>query len=252
MKALSVPVRTWNKQHFGDIAEKIRKFEEEIKKVDDIVSSGLFDGTMEARRRALVRCCEKWYVRQDVYWKQMSKAQHVNKLDRNTRYFHNIASARRRNNKIESLVINGRLVRNQARIKVVIRDFYKHLYHQEVSPTLRFRDGLVNCLEREEAKALEVMPSVEEVKEAVWNCESSKALRSDGYNMNFIKKCWSEIGLEFTTVVMSFFETARLPADSNITWVALVPKFVGTKEIKDLKAINMVGCVYKVISKLLT
>ncbi|XP_057746517.1 uncharacterized protein LOC130965772 [Arachis stenosperma] len=214
MKALSVSVRRWHKQQFGDITEKIRKFEEEIKKVDDMVSSGLFDGTMEARRRALVRYCEKWYVRQDVYWKQMSKARHVNKMDMNTRYFQNIAS--------------------------------------EVFPTLRFRDGLVNCLEREEAKALEVMPSVEEVKEAVWDCESSKAPRSDRYNINFIKKCWSEIGSEFTTAVMSFFETARLLADSNVTWVALVRKFVGAKEIKDLKPINMVGCVYKVISKLLT
>ncbi|XP_015953797.1 uncharacterized protein LOC107478164 [Arachis duranensis] len=145
MKALSVSVRRWHKQQFGNIAEKIRKFEEEIKKVDDM----------------------------------------------------------------------------------------------EVFPTLRFRDGLVNCLEREEAKALEVMPSVEEVKEAVWDCESSKAPRSDRYNINFIKKCWSEIGSKFTTDVMSFFETARLPADSNVTWVALVRKFVGAKEIKDLKPINM-------------
>ncbi|XP_015949941.1 uncharacterized protein LOC107474818 [Arachis duranensis] len=207
---------------------------------------------MEARRRALVRYCEKWYVRQDVHWKQMSRSRHANEIDRNTRYFHNIASTRRRNNRIKSLVIHGRLVRNQARIKVAIRCFYKHLYHQEASPSVSFRNGLVNRLEREEAEALEVLPSIEEVKEVVWDCESSKAPGSDGYNMNFIKKCWAEIGAEFTTAVMGFFETAKLPSDSNVTWVALAPKFVGAKEIKDLRPINMVGCVYKVISKLLT
>ncbi|XP_057723699.1 uncharacterized protein LOC130939626 [Arachis stenosperma] len=167
MKSLSVPVQIWYKQHFGNIVEKIRKFEEEIKKVDEVVSSGLHDGMLESRRRALVRCCEKWYVRQNVHWKQMSRARYAKKMDRNTKYFHNIASAKRRNNKIESLAINGRLIRNQARIKVAIRDFYKHLYHQEASPTVSFRDGLVNRLEREEAEALEVMSSAEEVKEAV-------------------------------------------------------------------------------------
>ncbi|XP_057730225.1 uncharacterized protein LOC130945535 [Arachis stenosperma] len=67
MKALSVLVRRWHKQHFGNITERIRKFEEEIKKVDDMVSSGSYDGTVETRRRALVRCCEKWYVRQDIH-----------------------------------------------------------------------------------------------------------------------------------------------------------------------------------------
>ncbi|QHN91619.1 uncharacterized protein DS421_17g576460 [Arachis hypogaea] len=141
-----------------------------------MVNSGHYDGTMEARRRALVRCCEKWYVRQDVHWKQMSRSRHAQKMDRNTKYFHNIASARRRNNRIESLEINGRLVRNQARIKIAISDFYKCLYHQECSPSVSFKDGLVNRLEREEAEGLEVLPSVEEVKEAVCDCESSKAL----------------------------------------------------------------------------
>ncbi|XP_015934911.1 uncharacterized protein LOC107460996 [Arachis duranensis] len=193
MKALSVPVRRWHKQHFGNIIERIRKFEEEIKKVDDMVSSGSYDGIVETRRRALVRCYEKWYVRQDIHWKQMSRAQHAKEMDRNTKYFHNIASARRRNNRIESLVINGRVIRNQARINVAIRDFYKRLYHQETSPAVSFRDGLVNRLEREEAEVLEVMPSVKEVKNAVWDCESSKAPGKDGYNMNFIKKCWGRL-----------------------------------------------------------
>ncbi|XP_015961077.1 uncharacterized protein LOC107485059 [Arachis duranensis] len=189
MRALSMPLSRWNKQHFEDITERIKRFEEEIKKVDDVVSSGRYDGTMEARRRELVRCCENWYVRQDVHWKQISRSRQANEIDRNTRYFHNIASARRRNNRIKSLVIHGRLVRNQARIKVAIRDFYKRLYHQEDSPSVTFRDGLVKRVEREDAEALKVLPSVEEVKEAVWDCESSKAPGSDEYNMNFIKKC---------------------------------------------------------------
>nr|XP_025703092.1 uncharacterized protein LOC112803850 [Arachis hypogaea] len=70
--------------------------------------------------------------------------------------------------------------------------------------------------------------------------------------MNFIKKCWNEIGTEFTTAIMCFFETATLPEESNVTWAALALKFVGAKEIKDLRPIIIVGCIYKAISKLLT
>ncbi|XP_016206355.1 uncharacterized protein LOC107646702 [Arachis ipaensis] len=103
----------------------------------------------------------------------------------------------------------------------------------------------------EDALALEVQPTPEEVKEAVWDCESSKAPGSDSYNMNFIKRCWSEIGTEFTAAVMDFFLSSKLPADTNLTWVALAPKFTGAKEIKDLRPISMVGYVYKVISKIL-
>ncbi|XP_016199040.1 uncharacterized protein LOC107640007 [Arachis ipaensis] len=146
---------------------------------------------------------------------------------------------------VDALVINGRVVKNQARIKIAIREFYKNLYHQEESPMVSFRDGLMNLIDEEDVAALEVLPSSQEIKEAVRDCKSSRAPRSDGYNMNFIKKCWDEIGVEFMTAVLGFFQTARLPKDSNLTWVALAPKFFGTKEIKDLRPISMVGCVYK-------
>ncbi|XP_057756015.1 uncharacterized protein LOC130975212 [Arachis stenosperma] len=177
--------------------KKILKFEEEIKKIDDLVSTGVYDATIEARRKALVTCCERWYVRKEIYWKQMSQSRQAKEIDRNTRYFHNIALARRRNNQIDALVVNGRLVRNQARIKIAIREFYKDLYYQESSPLLGFRDGLVAKIAEEESMFLEAMPSAEEIKQAVWDCESLKAPGCDGFNMNFIKRCWEEIGEEF-------------------------------------------------------
>ncbi|XP_057756552.1 uncharacterized protein LOC130975840 [Arachis stenosperma] len=172
-------------------------------------------------------------------------------MDKNTRYFHNIASVRRRSNQVDALVINEILVRNQVRIKIAIRDFNKSLYHQEVLPLIGFQDGLVNRIPDEEVAKSERMSSVDEIKDAVWDCESSKVPCCDGYNMNFIKKCWRDIGSDFTIAVMDFFQFATLPRDSNVTWVALPPKFVGAKEIKDIRPINMVGCVYKVISKVL-
>ncbi|XP_057730273.1 uncharacterized protein LOC130945580 [Arachis stenosperma] len=251
LKALTIPLGRWHRDNFGDMDRKILKFEEEIQKIDDIVGNGSYDETVEARRKALVKCCEKWYVRKELHWKQMSRSRHARDMDKNTRYFHNLASARRRNNRIDTLAINGRLIRNQARIKIAIREFYKELYHQERSPEVGFRDGLVERISEEDSCALEAPPSPEEIKEAVWDCESSKTPGCDGYNMNFIKKCWDDIGSDFTAAVMAFFQSSRLPPDANITWVALAPKFTGAKEIKDLRPISMVGCVYKVIPKML-
>ncbi|XP_016207174.1 uncharacterized protein LOC107647623 [Arachis ipaensis] len=159
---------------------KITKFEEEIKRVDDMVSNGVYDTTMEARRKVLVTCCERWYVRKEMHWKQMSRSRHAKEMDKNTRYFHNMASARRWNNKIDTLVINGRTVRNQARIKIAIREFYKELYHQEATPMMGFRDGLVGKIDEDDVVTLERMPSAEEIREAVWDCESSKVPGCDG------------------------------------------------------------------------
>ncbi|XP_016173884.1 uncharacterized protein LOC107616439 [Arachis ipaensis] len=128
LKALMIPLRQWHRNNFGNMDNKLRRFEEEIGRLDNMVSDGVYNGTTEARRKALVSFCEKWYVRKEIHWKQMSRSKHARNMDKNTRYFHNIASARRRNNRIDALMIHGRLVRNQTRIKVVIRGFYKDLY----------------------------------------------------------------------------------------------------------------------------
>ncbi|XP_016185449.1 uncharacterized protein LOC107627098 [Arachis ipaensis] len=108
LKALTIPLGRWHKANFGEMYKKISKFEEETKRIDDMVSNGVYDETMEARRKALVTCCERWYVRKEVHWKQMSQSRHAKEMDKNTRHFHNIASARRQNNRIDTLVINGR------------------------------------------------------------------------------------------------------------------------------------------------
>ncbi|XP_016164208.1 uncharacterized protein LOC107606687 [Arachis ipaensis] len=195
LKALTIPLGRWHKANFGEMDNKITKFEEEIKKIDDMVSNGVYNETMEARRKALITCCERWYRRKEVHWKQMFRSRHAKEMDKNTRYFHNIASARRQNNRIDKLVINGRQVGNQARITIDVREFYKELYHQEASPMMGFRDGLVGKIDEGDALTLEELPSAEEIRKAAWDCESSKVPGCDGYNMNFIKRCWGEIGL---------------------------------------------------------
>ncbi|XP_016200267.1 uncharacterized protein LOC107641285 [Arachis ipaensis] len=69
LKALTVPLGRWHRDHFGNLDMRINKFEEKIKKVDDMVSNGVYDGTMEARRKALVSTCKKWYIRKEIHWK---------------------------------------------------------------------------------------------------------------------------------------------------------------------------------------
>nr|XP_025670679.1 uncharacterized protein LOC112770555 [Arachis hypogaea] len=69
--------------------------------------------------------------------------------------------------------------------------------------------------------------------------------------MNFIKRCWAKIGSKFTAVMMEFFLISKLPTDANLTWMVFALKFTSAKKIKDLRLISMVGCVYKVISKML-
>jgi hypothetical protein len=59
-----------------------------------------------------------------------------------------------------------------------------------------------------EAKSisLERPPSMEEVKQAIWDCDGSKALGPDGFTFSFYKKVWNIISSEVFMLVKFFFQ----------------------------------------------
>ena len=65
--------------------------------------------------------------------------------------------------------------------------------------------------------------------------------------LNFIRKLWDEIGNEFCTIVVGFFESGMIPRGANMTWVTFIPKIEGAKEIHEFRPISMVGSIYKVL-----
>ena len=74
-----------------------------------------------------------------------------------------------------------------------------------MAPNIQFQDGLVKKISEEEARNLEIFPLEDEIKNAVWSCDSSKAPSVDGFNLKFIKELWGTIGKEFTESIWAFF-----------------------------------------------
>ena len=91
-----------------------------------------------------------------------------------------------------------------------------------------------------------------EVKEAVWNCDSSKSPGSDDFNFGFIKFCWDIIKGDVLSVVQSFAEVGSWPKGTSVSFITLVPKAVNSQVLDDFRPISLVGCVYKIVSKLLS
>ena len=85
----------------------------------------------------------------------------------------------------------------------------------------------------------------------MWSCESTKALGLDGYNFNFIKKCWNLIGTNFIACMYEFFRIGNLLRWANMTWVTLISKLDEAKEIKEYRPISIIGYLCKVAAKVL-
>ena len=189
LKNLKIPLKKWNKESFGNIDFNIEKFEREIAQVSMRLEEGSSEEVDLARFNALKSQVQIWYDRKNNYWRQLSREKVIKGMDNNLKYFHAVASVRNRRKAMLQIKKGRRIIKSPRMIKLEVRNFFKKLYTQKKIPEFQFQQNLVERISEVEAAELERMPTKEEIKNAVWDCESSKAPGPDGFNFNFIKRC---------------------------------------------------------------
>ena len=89
------------------------------------------------------------------------------------------------------------------------------------------------------------------MQRVLFSMPKDKSPGPDGYTTEFYKAAWATIGHEFTLAVQSFFVKGFLPKGINSTILALIPKKLRAKEMKDYRPISCCNVIYKVISKII-
>ncbi|GKU89353.1 hypothetical protein SLEP1_g3500 [Rubroshorea leprosula] len=113
-------------------------------------------------------------------------------------------------------------------------------------------DGVVfNKIYQAENEMLIAQFTEEEITQAVWDCDSMKALGPDGFSFGFIKEMWESMRHEVSAFVNEFHRNGQLVKGSNSSFVVLIPKKENPIKIEDYRPISLTGCIYKIIAKLL-
>ena len=91
--------------------------------------------------------------------------------------------------------------------------------------------------------------TIEEVKAAVWDCDSYKSPGPDGINFGFIKDFWSEISGDVLRFIGDFHMNDKLTKGINNTFIALILKVESSQKLNDFRPISLAGSLYKVLKK---
>ena len=76
---------------------------------------------------------EKFTLLEEISWRQKSRVLHLREGDSNIRFFfHKMANSNRRNNGIESLLVNGNLSSDQGMIENCITQFFMNSYSEQL------------------------------------------------------------------------------------------------------------------------
>ncbi|KAH9732412.1 putative reverse transcriptase/RNA-dependent DNA polymerase [Citrus sinensis] len=171
---------------------------EEIRKLEDQISNMLVD--------------------EEVYWKQRSRADWLKEGDKNTKFFHSKASARRRKNKIWGVEDDqGNWVDDPEGIEGEFCGFFQQLFtssnpsQTQISEALK---GLLPKVSQEMNTHLEEPFTPEDITRALSEMCPTKAPGPDGLPAAFFQKHWQIVGEGLTKTCLHILneQVARLQA----------------------------------------
>ncbi|GKV25193.1 hypothetical protein SLEP1_g34663 [Rubroshorea leprosula] len=184
-------------------------------------------------------------------WQQKSRMVWLKEGDANTKFFHRCMKGRSRRNEINCIQISGEQHTGVYEIKKEVAKYFKDLFTEEKWKRPKLYGINFKQISGADNELLTATFSEKEIKEAIWECGSSKAPGPDGFNFSFIKEMWEDIKVEIINFVQEFYKTGRIASGSNASFIVMIPKVENPQRIEKYRPISLIGVMYKIIAKLL-
>jgi len=133
-------------------------------------------------------------------------------------------SSRHRGNNISILDVGGIQVLGVANVRHVVFDHFSNHFKASIVVHPRALDLNFRTISYREGATLVKPFSMEELKIAVWDCDSYKCPGPDGVNFGFIKDFWDDMKVDLLRFVSEFHRNGKLLKGINNTFITLIPK----------------------------
>jgi len=182
---------------------------------------------------------------------QQSRLKWLKEGDENSKKIHRIVSSSQRCNAINLVKVDGVNVEGVQGVRAAVFTHISNHFKRQAAD----RPGVAALpfckLSYAEAGNLTKPFTVEEVRQAVWDCDSFKSPGPDGINFGFIKQFWEILKGDFMKFIVDFHRNGKLTKGVNSTFIVLIPKVTSPQQLNDFRPISLVGSLYKVLAKVL-
>ncbi|XP_019429814.1 PREDICTED: uncharacterized protein LOC109337317, partial [Lupinus angustifolius] len=251
LKRLKGSLKIWNKEHFGVLDKNIADKVTLINSIDGKGSEGILSVDDIAARRSATADLWRLSRQKDNLLLQKSRQKWLREGDSNSKFFHASINRSRRSKEVHGLLIDEVWVDDPGRVKNHIRSFFRDRFAESHSNRPSLGGIEFNGISAEDNQFLTSRFEEEEIKEAVWSCEGDKSPGPDGFNFTFIKKSWDCVKSDIIAMVDDFYIFGDLARGCNASFIVLIPKSSSPQGLGDFRPISLVGCIHKLISKLL-
>ncbi|GAU51221.1 hypothetical protein TSUD_412270 [Trifolium subterraneum] len=186
-----------------------------------------------------------------MWWSQRSRALWLTHGDKNTKFFHQKASQRRRKNKIECIkdsMDNSHY--DQEDIQSIFISHFQQLFSSQTTTNVAETVQVVhNRLDQEMHDFLKKDFTTEEVFLAIKDMKSLAAPGPDGLPARFYHTYWDIVGKDITKEVLQVLNHGGNPQPYNTTHICLIPKINKPIYPSDFRPISLCNVTLKIITK---
>ncbi|KAL5550508.1 hypothetical protein UlMin_000684 [Ulmus minor] len=221
LRLCATNLESWNLESFKRLKTQVRK----AKTAFDRVDKNLCNQNWKEHLR-LERTLDALRYMEERYWKQRSKDLWLKCGDKNSKFFHQEASARKAKNSITGLIDqNGEWCEKEEGLAHIIESYFKSLFTSS-SPSDANFDRVLDTIEPK------ITPQLNGQLERAFEAEDVRTA-------------------EITAAYLGFVNGRHPLGSINETIITLLPKIKNPTRITEFRPISLCNVLYKIISKML-
>lgn len=191
-------------------------------------------------------------AQQEAFWKQRAKQFWLNAGDKNSKYFHAVASERKRQNTIQRLKNDrGDWVTWDAGLQEVMVNYFRDMFTTTNIEDEEVLEGIPLTVSDVQNQELLKPIEEEQVKKALFQMHPDKSPGPDGMSPTFYQKYWKIVGKDVVEYVRNFFDSCEVMEGMNDTNLVLISKNSNPSQMGELRPISLCNVLYKIGSKVL-
>lgn len=227
----------WARKEFGSVRKRKKELTEKLTALQS------YEEYEEVRQHIRVIEAEMDQVlkAEETMWFQRSRALWLKDGDRNSAFFHQKASHRKKRNTTKKFQNKeGLEVTKIEEISTVLRDYYVQMFSSERGGNMADTLDAVECKVTAQMNSILTQPfSAEEVIRALKQMHPAKAPGPNGMTPLFFQKFWSIVNSDVLEAVLGILNHSHDPRNLNHTHIVLIPKVKSPCTPKDFRPISL-------------
>ncbi|XP_050238351.1 uncharacterized protein LOC126687838 [Mercurialis annua] len=242
-------IKGWNTAVFGNLNGNLDVIHQDIHALESLADSSVLSDADVERLSSLHAESYRVSKQLESLWHQKSRVTWNLSGDRNTKFFHSIASVHSKSNFLSEITVDNFTVTKPMDVKAKIFEFYKNFFRRNSCAPFSLDSLALRSLSSSDASVLSLHFTEDEIFRTLLCCDDNKAPGPDGFNFFFYKKAWHILKFDILHIFYELHRTGTFPSGINTAFLVLIPKVRGASNISEFRPICLINGIFKLISK---